>query len=124
MSVPSVLISGPTIANDEDLVRKLQRIALVKLSLQNSRIETILSGKKVDLLLLEVLRENTSDTELIKKIKEGFPSLAIILIDGDTDRDVVARAFKYGVKDAFRKPYMCDLIAERVQAILEHSHDS
>lgn len=122
MSNSSILVSGPTIAKDEELVNKLQSIAVVLKNSQNTKIETILKDQKVDLILFEMLEETASELRLIKKIKTGFPNIAIILINGD--REFMAEAFSYGVKDAFRKPYKCSLIAERVNAILQEVNDN
>ena len=47
-----------------------------------------------------------------------FPDTVIIVVDGDQNRDVIAKAFSYGAKDAFRIPYKRALIVERVQALL------
>lgn len=115
MSNQHILISGPTITKDEDLVNKLTKIAGVLRNAQNSKIEAILRKHEVDLIIVEILKESASELKLIKKIKSGFPSVAIILIDGD--RELMAQAFSYGAKDAFRKPYNSSLVAERVKAI-------
>ena len=118
-----ILISGPTITKDEDLVNKLTKIAEVLRNSQNSRIEAILKKHEVDLILVEILKEAASELKLIKNIKRGFPGVAIILIDGD--RELIAQAFSYGAKDTFRKPYKTSLVAERVKAVLgglNHTH--
>ncbi len=123
MSNQHILISGPTITKDEDLVNKLTKIAEVLRNSQNSRIEAILKKHEVDLILVEILKEAASELKLIKNIKNAFPGVAIILIDGD--RELMARAFSYGVKDAFRKPYKSSLVVERVKAVLgglNHTH--
>jgi PleD family two-component response regulator len=72
-------------------------------------------------VIIEISEENSAELELIKRIKDQFPDTVIILIDGDDGREVIARAFSYGVKDAFRKPYNYALIVERVQALLSRT---
>jgi transcriptional regulator with GAF, ATPase, and Fis domain len=84
----------------------------------NSQIESIISEKNVDILLLEVLSQNASEIEMIKTVRNRCPDTEIILIDGDADRDLIAAAFSYGIRDAFRKPYNRVLIVERVYALL------
>ncbi|MFQ5709434.1 MAG: hypothetical protein ACE5HO_18405 [bacterium] len=122
MSNPHILVSGPTIAADEDLINKLQKIAVVLKNPQNSRIESILENQRVDLILFELLRETASETKMVKKIKKLFPNTAIVLIDGD--RELLAEALSCGAKDAFRKPYKSSLIVERVKAILAESNNT
>jgi len=114
-----VLISGPTIAHDEELTRKLQEITKTLRNLDNNRIESILSKRKVDLILLEISKDFASEIEMIGNIKSQFPNMEIILINGNGKVDVLAKAFSYGARDAFRKPYKIDLIVERVGALLK-----
>ena len=111
-----ILISGPTITKDEDLVNKLTKIAEVLRNSQNSRIEAILKKHEVDLILVEILKEAAFELKFIKNIKSNFPSVAIIFINGD--RELMAEAFSHGVNDAFRKPYKSSLVVERVKAVL------
>jgi DNA-binding response OmpR family regulator len=113
-----ILLSGPTANNDEELIAELQINALVLKNSDNNQIESILKNHKIDLILFEITKKNHSDVEAIKNIKNQFPNIPIILIDGNGDREVMVKAFDYGIKDAFKKPYKCHLIAERVNAFL------
>ena len=65
-------------------------------------------------------KENLSDIDLIKNIKSKFPEILILLINGNGNRNLIAQAFAFGVKDAFRKPYRYDLIEERVKGLLNY----
>ncbi len=113
-----VLISGLTIAIDKKLGDELQKSAVVLKNQDNPQIESITTDKKVDLILLEISKANPSEVEIIKTIKSRHPRIEILLVDGDGDREVIARAFEYGAKDAFRKPYKRALIVERVRALI------
>ncbi len=113
-----ILISGHTIAADAALGDDLAKAAEILKNRDNNQVESIVSEKSVDVLLLEVLSKSASEIEIIKAIKNRHPHTEIILIDGDADRDVIATAFSYGIKDAFRKPYNRGLIVERVYALL------
>ncbi len=112
------MISGPAIASDENLLNSLEQNAEVIRNVDNSEIDSIIRSHKVDLILLEILGSEGSGIELIKTLRRRFPHVAIVVIDGNGDQDKLVKAFNYGVKDAFRKPYKSDLIAERVNAIL------
>lgn len=113
-----ILISGPTIALDVELVSQLQKTATVLTNLENGKIESIIAHSRVDLILLEVEKENRSEIEIIKNIKLLYPDIKIIPIGTETDRDLIAKAFEYGARDAFRKPYKIALIVDRVKALL------
>ncbi len=115
-----VLMSGRSLCGDQALYGALQKIAVVVKSSANSQIESLMATRPVDLVVLEVSKENPAEVELIKRMKKQFPHIIIIVVDGDQDREVIARAFSYGAKDAFRKPYKRDLMVERVQALLSH----
>ena len=116
-----VLISGHSLSFDEELYGALQKIATVLKISDNHWLESLLTHNPVDLVIIEISEDNSAELELIKRIKNQFPDTIIILIDGNEDREVIARAFSYGVKDAFRKPYDYALIVERVQALLSHT---
>jgi PleD family two-component response regulator len=116
-----ILISGHSLSFDEELYVALQKIATVLKIADNHWIESFIINNPVDLVMIEIAEENSADLELIKRIKNQFPDIIIILIDGDNDRELIARAFSYGVKDAFRKPYNGALIVERVQALLNRT---
>lgn len=115
-----VLLSGPTIAFDEDLVTRLQNYAVVLKNADNDRLEAIVSKKKIDLLLIELMNDYPAGTEVIKKIKARRPKLEIIVIVSAAAGEALANAFEYGAKDAFRQPYKTALIVERVAALLYH----
>ena len=119
MEKPTVLISGPLISHDEQLLSEIKQIACVYKNINNHKIESILKKTKIDLLLLELLRSNRTGIEIVKKIKKEFPMIQVVLINGNGNRDVIAEGFNDGIKDAFRKPYICSLIAERINAILK-----
>lgn len=118
MAKNCVLLSGPTIAHDEKLKGELEEFAVVLTRDDNSQIESILNGNNVDLIILEISNANLHEIEMIKIGKMKFPDIEIILVDGDGDQELIAQAFAVGVKDAFRRPYRSDLIAERADALL------
>lgn len=111
-------MSGRSLYGDEELYKALQNIAVVVKSPENSQVEAMMATRSVDLVIVEISKENPAEVELIKRIKKQFPDTIIIVIDGNGDREVISQAFSYGAKDAFHKPYNRALIVERVQALL------
>ncbi|MBV6506427.1 MAG: hypothetical protein ILNGONEN_02004 [Syntrophorhabdaceae bacterium] len=118
MSKYCALLSGPTIAHDEKLKNELEEFAVVLSSCDNRQIESILNDNKVDLIILEIPNANLQEIEVIKIVKTRFPDTEIILVDGNGDQELIAHAFAFGVKDAFRKPYKTSLIVERANAFM------
>ncbi|MDR4497544.1 MAG: hypothetical protein MRK02_06425 [Candidatus Scalindua sp.] len=113
-----VLVSGPTVASDDKLICELQKNVFTLTNTDNNRIESILMERKVDLILIEISHGSDSEVEIIKKIKSLYPGVQIILINGNGDRELIARAYAYGAKDAFRMTYKTPLIVEMVKAIV------
>ncbi|UCE04731.1 MAG: hypothetical protein JSW07_14030 [bacterium] len=120
MNKKCVLISGSTIAGDPKLGTEIQKSAIVLKNSDNRQIFSILKNRKVELILFEIIDEYLSDIDLIKDIKTKFPEILILLIDGNGNRNLIGKAFEYGVKDAFKKPYRYDLIEERVKGLLNY----
>ena len=120
MKKKCVLISGPSIAIDPRLGSEIEKNAIVLKNPDNRQIFSILKNRKVELILFEIVNEHLADIDLIKKIKSKFHGIIILLIDGNGNRNLIAKAFEYGVKDAFKKPYRYDLIEERVKGLLNY----
>ncbi len=116
MLKPYVLISGPTISADEELINALEKTTVVLREKDNRKIQTFLENKKIDMILLEPSGEQSQKIEIIKNIKHQFHDVKIILINGD--RELFVKAFSFGVKDAFHKPYRRQMLVERVSALL------
>jgi len=118
MKKKCVLISGQTVVSDKELENGLKKSAVILTNSDNSSIESIIKNQKVDLILFEMSQSNESDIAIIKNIKDSFPQIKILFIDGNGDPELIAKAFHFGAQDAFHKPYKCDLIVERVDALL------
>lgn len=114
-----ILISGPTIAFDDELGRALEENAEIFKNSNNAEIESIIATHKIDLVLLEISKDRDWEVEIIKRVKKRFPGVLVVLIDGDNKRNVIAQAFESGVKDAFRKPYKTELVVERVNVLIK-----
>ena len=118
MKEKCVLISGPTIAIDKEFCEGLETYALIIRNSENNQLLQILASQQVDLILLEIMNKYPSEIEIIKEIKTSFPNTIILLIDGNGNSNLIAKAFRYGAKDAFKKPYHSELIEERVKVLL------
>ena len=118
MPKPGVLISGPTISIDEPFIQELQNHAGILKCRLNNKIAAIFETAEIGVLVLEITADSWSDLNIIKTIKRKFPNIEIILINGNDDQGVLAKAFALGAKDAFPKSYDRELLVERIQALL------
>jgi len=118
LEMPAILISGPSIAVDQELVAELQYFSRVVQNIDNREIESLLVQARVQLILLEFSKKSLFEIEMIKKINKKYPGVSILVFNGHGDRNLLARAFHYGAKDAFHIPYDCKLVVERTHALL------
>lgn len=118
MGLPTILISGVTIANDDALVRELQKSARVLRNEDSGNLKALIAQTSVQLLILELPEEGRREMELISQLKQRHPRLQIVVINGNGNSEALAEAFGGGVKDAFRKPYKVELVEERVREMI------
>lgn len=119
MGLPTILISGATIANDEALARELQKSARVLRNEDSGNLKTLIAQTSVQLLILELPEQGRTEMEMISQLKQRHPRLQIVVINGNGNSEALAEAFGYGVKDAFRRPYRVELLEERVRGMIK-----
>jgi DNA-binding NtrC family response regulator len=112
-----VLVSGPLVCKDENLILALKKFATVLTNCNSSKIKSFLNSSNISVIILELANGEPNEVRIIEYIKTQFRNTKIILINGD--RDLFVKAFSLGANDAFRKPYRRDLLVQRVIALLE-----
>lgn len=113
-----VLVCGSSLSLDEALIRELRTAAVVLRTGDTQGIESFLGEHRVDLLIIEVAEKRDLSDDLIKRLRSRLPRMLIMIVNGNGNREVIARAFSDGIVDAFHRPYDPHLIAERAIAIL------
>ncbi len=121
MSKACILISGSAVGKDKQLYAELQQSAEVLRNTDNSKLQAILSSRKPDLVIIEITGMGHEEMEQVRLVRNRFPGLPVILVNGGGDQELIVAAFACGVKDAFRKPYKRYLLAERANALLRRS---
>ncbi|NIR50222.1 hypothetical protein GWO43_17100 [candidate division KSB1 bacterium] len=115
---PSVLLAGESISCDRQLkIRLIEHckvIAVNKLSLA----EKVPEWESVDLAALELSSGSDPELNVIKFLKRHQPLILIVVIDSDRKTEAVVRAFQFGAKDFFRKPYDPVLLGDRIEGLL------
>ncbi len=76
-----------------------------------------------DLILLDYHMPHMDGFELIEKLKESeeYKDIPIIMLTADNDRDTEVRGFQAGVMDFITKPFVDEIMLQRVGRILELS---
>lgn len=113
-----VCLAGRLVSNDWELIRSLRSRYLVTL-MDNvdflARRGSML--KETQLLVLDCSRSVDAALACLPRLKQEFPDLCMVLVDGGLNQLQIASAFKEGVKDYFASPYDVALLVERVDSL-------
>lgn len=117
------------IVDDETFVTKLAAKLLkphYEVCIANSGEEGIhLAAKQTpDLILLDIKMPGMDGFEVMKRLKsdQDTREIPVIFLTGDENRDTEVRGFKAGVSDFVRKPFVPEVLLQRVRRIVELSH--
>lgn len=119
MRIPTILLYGSSIINDDILVSGLKKYARILKHNPCSKILKKIYKGDIDLMVMEISDNNNLEFEILKEFKKNYPCIRILLINGKGNLNILAEAFHLGITDAFKKPYKRELLIERVQALLE-----
>lgn len=114
----NLLLSGPTISHNKNLIRSLSTYVSVIKNQNYNLIEPQLETYHIDLLVLEISNHEKFDIELINRIRNHYPNIKIIIINGKEDQRFIAKAISFGVNDVYREPCNVPLLVEKVYALL------
>lgn len=120
MSLEKILI-----VDDEELIRSFLKVALTKagyfveLASDGKEALTHLRKENFDLLLTDMKMEGMGGIELLKKVKEEFPSLLVIVMTAFGTVESAVEAMRIGAFHYILKPFTVDTI----EAILEKAKD-
>jgi DNA-binding NtrC family response regulator len=79
----------------------------------------ILKEKKFDILLLDIKMEGMSGLEVLKKVKEGDPDLAVIMITAYGSISTAIEALKSGAHEYLLKPFDPNELGVVIEKILQ-----
>jgi two-component system, cell cycle sensor histidine kinase and response regulator CckA len=79
-------------------------------------------GRKVDLLVTDVVMPGMDGRELATTACRGRPSLQVLFISGYTDDAVGRHGIERPDVDFLEKPFQCDMLAARVRRMLDGAH--
>mgnify|MGYP006291818939 CR=1 FL=1 len=114
------MIIGPTIANDDKFKQAIIPYAEVYTKQNFANISGFIQSNACELLILEFPPSSENELQVISEIRQIRPSADILLLTNKGDKEMIARALNYGVRDVFRSPYNHKLITERVIGLLKY----
>lgn len=74
-----------------------------------------------DLILLDIHMPDMGGFEVMEQLKkkEALKEIPVVFLTADNDRDVEVKGLKAGAKEFIRKPFVADVMIERVSRLLE-----
>jgi len=85
----------------------------------------ILEKNAIDIVILDIQLPEMNGIEVLKKIKENFSDIEVIMITGHGDTNKIIQSLRFGAFDFFRKPFRTIDIKsaiERTQNFIELSN--
>ncbi|HJJ48050.1 MAG TPA: response regulator [Methanocorpusculum sp.] len=113
---------------DDDAVNRV----LCKNLLKNDYVVTVASSAregyevlncvKINLILLDIRMPETDGFACIKELKANpsWCDIPVIFLTGETDNETEIRGFQTGAADFIRKPFVKDLMLQRIKRTLEY----
>ena len=79
----------------------------------------VLETVEIDLVLSDVMMPSLDGLELLQKVKEEHPDLAVILMTGYSDKELILQALKAGADDFINKPINILQLSTTVAKVIE-----
>jgi len=106
----------------EELRECLSRYRVVEASSGEEALDIIRKPHAINLVLLDVFMPGLSGTEILKQIKQISPKLSIIILTGNSSKDVAVDALKGRADDYIEKPVDMDKFHKTIERVLAGSH--
>jgi two-component system, NtrC family, response regulator AtoC len=75
--------------------------------------------QRPNLVLLDLRFPDSTDLSLLKRIKETYPEIEVIMVTGEVDNvDLIVSAIKFGAYDYVPKPFVGEELKNRIQKAL------
>lgn len=80
-----------------------------------------LDRKRPDLILLDLHMPGLSGFDVIDRLKadESYKDIPVVFLTADVDRETEVRGFKAGAMDFITKPFMEEIVKQRVERIID-----
>ena len=120
-----ILVVDDNVTNREMLGRRLQRDGhRVQLVAGGREALDLIYGRRVDLVLLDVMMPDMDGYEVLRQLKanEAWRNIPVLMISAVDEIESVARCIELGADDYLSKPFDPILLRARIGACLEKKH--
>jgi len=62
-------------------------------------------SKDIDLVFLDIILPDSNGLEVLRQIKNDYPSIPVIIITGYSTEETCINAFRIGARDYIKKPF-------------------
>lgn len=114
----TIILFGPGIIRDKELLSELEFIASLRTTADIEQLMSDIDHHEPDILLFEMIAETIQHLPAIKKIRSTHAPVKTLIFSRIEDRAHVATAISYGACEVFHQPYRLDLRVERITALL------
>jgi len=119
------------VVDDASLSRSLVRTILSKYEFFNIfEASNALSGlqklreKKIDLLIADLHMPKMNGIEMVNAIRndEKIKHISVLMISGETDREIVVKAINAGIDQYVLKPFSPEMLIEKVNLVFKKNN--
>lgn len=81
----------------------------------------LLAAGKPDIILLDFLMPEGDGLEFISILREKgyYPEIPVVIVTGDRDLSLEVKCMNEGVEDFIQKPFVPDVLMNRVQQVID-----
>ncbi len=117
------------LVDDDDEFREEMRICLeqykvIEAASGQEALNIIQKPHAVDLVMLDVVLPDLPGTEVLKQMREMAPGLSIIILTGQSSKDVAIDALKGHADDYIEKPFNVEKFLATIQKVLERKNQA
>ena len=105
--------------------KKLNEIITKRLKIKNYNVYSFTDGLKAyeeitegfSCFILDINVPNVDGIKLLKKIREYYKSLPVIIISASVELDVIKQAYDFGCNDFLKKPFFIDELEIKIEKL-------
>lgn len=104
---------------------KLNKTIKKRLSLKNYSIESFIDGEEAynsinegySCFILDINVPNVDGIKILKKIREFYTEVPIIIISGTVELEIIKEAYDFGCNDFLKKPFFIDELEIKIEKL-------
>lgn len=106
----------------EQFLLTIEGVKIAGKALNGKETLSLLDNNKIDLLLLDIYMPDTLGTDLLKIIREKYPSVDVIMITAAVEKDIVEQSLRNGVYDYIIKPVSIERFKKTIMSYKKQHH--